>query len=81
MALDGKYGRVTLENGTVGEEEPVVVFRAQDKLLLPLMHEYRRLCEEAGSPARHLDQIDASCRQIEAWQQGGFTQVPQSDPH
>lgn len=33
MAVDRKYGRVTLERGTIGEDEPVVVFRAQDKML------------------------------------------------
>lgn len=33
MAVDGKYGRVTLEHGDIGEDEQVVVFRAQDSLL------------------------------------------------
>lgn len=33
MAIDLKYGRVTLENADIGEDEPVVVFRARDALL------------------------------------------------
>ena len=30
MGIDAKYGRVTTERGDIGEDEPVVVFRAQD---------------------------------------------------
>jgi hypothetical protein len=37
MAVDKKYGRVTLENGSIGEDEPVVVFRAQDVVLPRLL--------------------------------------------
>jgi hypothetical protein len=29
VAVDRKYGRVTTERGTIGEDEPVIVFRAQ----------------------------------------------------
>ncbi|MFI6304299.1 hypothetical protein ACIBCH_20710 [Amycolatopsis thailandensis] len=78
MAIDLKYGRVTLEHGTIGEDEPVVVFRAQDVLLPALLDEYRRLCAEAGSPANHLDGIDAATRAVIQWQQNHHTQVPQS---
>lgn len=78
--LDSKYGRVTLEKGEFPEDEPVFVLRAKDKMLVPLLHEYRRLCEEAGSPARHLNNIDAACRQVEEWQAKNYTQIPQSAP-
>lgn len=78
MPIDGKYGRVQLERGTVGEDEPVFVFRAQDETLPELLLMYAELCERNGSPQRHLDAIDRSRDGIVAWQQSNFTQTPQS---
>lgn len=80
MAIDGKYGRVTLENSTIGEDEPVVVFRAQDRLLPDLLKVYRILCRTAGSPDRHLDLIHESTMKIRAWQADNFTKTPTSTP-
>lgn len=79
MAIDGKYGRVTLENSTIGEDEPVVVFRAQDKLLPRVLDIYRFLCEIAGSPQHHLDLIAESAAKVRGWQQENRTQTPRSD--
>lgn len=79
MGIDGKYGRVTTERGTIGDDEPVVVFRAQDKMLPKLMEIYRFLCEIAGSPEVHLKLITESTETIKAWQQENHTQVPRSD--
>lgn len=80
MGIDGKYGRVTLERGTIGDDEPVVVFRAQDRLLPKLLKIYRIMCELAGSPQRHLDLIHESAMTIKTWQADHFTQTPQSKP-
>lgn len=78
MAIDLKYGRVTLERGTIGDDEPVVVFRAQDKLLPKLLKVYKVLCDIAGSPVRHLDAIHDAAMAVKAWQENNYTQVPQS---
>jgi hypothetical protein len=78
MADDLKYGRVTLERGDIGEDEPVVVFRAQDKLVPFLLRFYRQLCMDHGSPERHLGGIEAAREQVETWQRDHYTQVPQS---
>jgi hypothetical protein len=78
MAIDNKYGRVQLERGTIGEDEPVVVFRAQDRTLPWLLKVYRARCAEIGSPDRHLARIDDAAKRIAAWQGENFTQVPQS---
>jgi hypothetical protein len=45
MGFDLKYGQVTLENHpeSMGEDEPVIVFRAQDKLVVPLLARYENL--------------------------------------
>lgn len=79
MAYDLKYGRVTLERATIGEDEPVVVFRARDALLPELLSHYRELCEAAGSPAHHLALLERSQAAVQAWQARHPTQVPRSD--
>lgn len=79
MGIDNKYGRVTLERGTVGEDEPVIVFRAQDKLLPKVLAIYRFLCEIGGSPQVHLNLISATEKQVLDWQHRNHTQVPRSD--
>jgi hypothetical protein len=78
MACDRKYGRVELECGDIGEDEPAFVFRAQDQVTPWLLVEYEDLCRRAGSPQRHLDGIAAAREQIVAWQAEHHTQVPQS---
>jgi len=68
VGFDGKYGRVTTEHGDIPDDEPVIVFRARDKLTVKLLDAYLELCEEAGSPARHLGLIINSQRRFARWQ-------------
>jgi hypothetical protein len=79
MAHDLKYGKVTTERGDIGENEPVIVFRAQDVLLPKLLAYYHLFCLRAGSPRRHLDLILDSRETVEAWQEVHHTQIPRSD--
>lgn len=79
MAIDNKYGRVTLERGTIGEDEPVVVFRAQDRTLVKLLKVYKIFCEFAGSPQRHLDAINEATKKVLVWQLANPTKTPSSD--
>lgn len=78
MAIDMKYGRVTLQYGSVPDDEPVVVFRARDALLPELLAFYALFCTRAGSPRGHLDLINDRREQIEAWQRNHETQIPRS---
>lgn len=78
MAIDNKYGQVFVPNSTIAEDEPVVVFRAQDATLPMLMTIYEQLCAQSGSPEKHLKLIRESRSVIEAWQAEHFTQIPQS---
>jgi hypothetical protein len=75
MAIDHKYGRVQLEHSTIGEDEPVIVFRAQDKLLVPLLDAYAKLCREEGSPDHHLDLIATTKGIVQEWQHKHADQV------
>lgn len=79
MAIDRKYGRVTIERGNIGEDEPVVVFRAQDGLLCKVLAYYHLFCLKAGSPRRHLDAILDARDAVAAWQDENPTKVPSSD--
>jgi hypothetical protein len=79
MAIDTKYGRVTLEHGNVGEDEPVVVFRAKDKLLPKVLMYYHLFCMKAGSPKRHLDIIWDTLQKVYAWQDENETKTPDSE--
>lgn len=78
MAQDTKYGRITCERGNIGEDEPVVIFRAQDATLPDLLDAYRAICVAAGSPTKHLASIDAAKAEVMAWQKDHPTQIPQS---
>jgi hypothetical protein len=79
MAIDSKYGRVTLEQGNIGEDEPVVVFRAQDGLLPKVLAYYHLFCVNAGSPRHHLDLIMDARERVILWQLDHKTKVPSSD--
>lgn len=81
MGFDGKYGRVTTEFGDIPDTEPVLVFRAQDKLLPSVLAEYYELAERAGSPGKHLDLIMDARDRVIAWQAENFTKVPNSERH
>ncbi len=48
MTLSGKYGKVAIPN--VGEDEPVFILRAQDKLAGSAIEMYRTLAASHGSP-------------------------------
>lgn len=78
MAIDPKYGRVTLEDGTIGYDEPVVVFRAQDGLLPAVIRMYRELCIAADVPSPHIVELGNTLEQILEWQQDHFTKMPES---
>jgi hypothetical protein len=80
MPIDRKYGRVALEHGAhIPDDEPVVVFRANDKLLPKVLAYYRLFCWKAGSPSRHLRLIDGSLEAVERYQQEHAPVVPTSE--
>lgn len=80
MAIDNKYGRVTTEFGTIGEDEPVVVFRATDVLLPDVLSYYLYKCADRGSPKKHLDLIRDTEGVVGEWQKlnPSKVHVPQS---
>ena len=47
MAVSGKYGKVSIPE--LGEDEPVFILRAQDKLAVPAIEMYKALASSHGS--------------------------------
>ncbi len=79
MARDRKYGAVTTEFGDFPhQDEPVVLFRAKDKLLIPTLQIYSVLCTVDGSPQKHIDLITATIDDVGYWQRAWPGQTPQS---
>lgn len=74
MAIEYKYGKVTTERGNIPDDEPVVVFRAQDRMLPMVMRHYKELCATHKSPQGHLDRIEDTWRKILEWQAAHPTQ-------
>ncbi len=75
MGIDTKYGKVTMEYGEIGEDEPVIVFRAQDGTVPDLLKVYKKLCRAAGSPEHHLDLIEKTRSTFLNWQAHHSNQV------
>jgi len=48
MAISGKYGKINIPK--IGEEEPVFILRAQDRLAEPTIEIYRILAASHNSP-------------------------------
>lgn len=79
MGYDRKYGKVTTEHGNIPDDEPVIVFRARDKMVPAMLRFYMEMCEANGSPARHIDLVQGASRQIVQWQLDHKDQVRQPD--
>lgn len=80
MGYDNKYGKVTTEFGTIGEDEPVVVFRARDLFLPETLTFYHHRCWQGKSPDKHLKLIQDTMDKVDDWQNANLdkVQVPQS---
>jgi hypothetical protein len=79
VGYDGKYGKVTTEHGDIPDDEPVIVFRARDKMVAPMLKFYLELCATNSSPPRHLSLIQRAAAEIARWQSEHPDQVRQPD--
>lgn len=80
MGFDGKYGQVTTEHGDIPDDEPVIVFRARDVNTRAVLAHYLKLCDEGGSPVRHLRLVSETLARFVRWQENnqGKVRVPDS---
>ena len=70
--IDGKYqtsGVITKLDGTpVPDDEPLILFRAQDRLLPELLDLYVQLRQQAGSSAEGIAALQKHVDKIKRWQ-------------
>jgi hypothetical protein len=76
MGFDLKYGRVTTERGSIGWDEPVIIFRAQDRFMLKVLKFYRWLIEIGTGSTIMLDLLDRQANNVKAWQVTHDTKIP-----
>lgn len=76
MAYAGKYGNVTTEHGLIPGDEPVVIFRAQDRLTGLVLEYYRLLCYDAECDATHMQGIADAQVRFREWQARNYTKTP-----
>lgn len=74
--LDSKYGHVITELGFIPAEEPVVVFRGQDRLTPYVLEGYDALCRAAGASDDHLQDIAEALDAVIEWQSQNLTKTP-----
>ena len=82
MGIDGKYGHVEFPDHdwvTIGEDEPVIVFRAQDNHATEVIKFYRKLCVSSEAPQHHLDLIDRTLKTFKDWKQDNTVKDPDSN--
>jgi hypothetical protein len=63
MALSGKYGKLGIPR--IGEEEPVFILRAQDKLAEPAIEMYRLLTASHGR--KIADAVEEEAERFRKW--------------
>lgn len=75
MGYDGKYGRVATEHGDIPDDEPVIVFRARDAHTPGVLAHYLKMCDQEGSPYRHLRLVAETLTRFIRWQEDNPDQV------
>lgn len=70
--IDPKYqtsGTITKKDGTpIPEDEPLILFRSQDRLLPQMLDYYVGLREKAGSSAAGIQALQKHIDAIKKWQ-------------
>jgi hypothetical protein len=70
MAISKKYGKITI--GKIGDEEPVFILRAQDKLAEPAIRMYKVLAASHGLSLAN--DLETSIDEFRKW--GGKKKMP-----
>jgi len=64
MAVSTKYGKIDIPK--IGDDEPVFILRAQDKLAEASLENYKSLAASQGSPV--IDTLDKEISAFKNWQ-------------
>ncbi len=66
MGFDGKYGKIRTEKGSIPEDEPIFLLRAQDIFAGFIVRMYSELRRSAGDE-KAAEQCEGLARVMEAW--------------
>ena len=80
MTIDRKYIFTAVNpcNGHFYTQENALVLTAKDAAVLPALRTYRRVCEEIGCSATHLESLDLLIERIRAFQEQEY-RIPDTD--
>jgi hypothetical protein len=70
MAISGKYGKIDIPR--IGEDEPVLIIRAQDQLAAAAVELYCILATSHGAPV--VDSLQDEIENLSSW--GGIKKIP-----
>lgn len=81
--IDSKYktsGDITKLDGTpIPPDEPLILFRAKDKLVPELLEHYLEQCRTAGSPPQQISTLQQRIDTIKQWQMANPEKVKVPD--
>lgn len=67
---------VKYDGTKIPDDEPLFLFRSQDKLTLQVLEFYRQLRVAAGDTDEKLARLDEQIKDIATWQKTHFTRMP-----
>jgi len=78
--IDTKYridGTIIKNDGTpIPDDEPLFLFRAQDKLLPEVLSFYKKLRIKHGASEETIKKMDEQTKRIIEWQKNHYTKLP-----
>lgn len=74
MGRDQKYGQVETEHGSIPDDEPVFLLRAQDKCAVPTMVAYYSSALKEGATTEFCDDVVQALNRFNEWK--GHRKVP-----
>lgn len=81
--IDGKYktdSDITKLDGTpIPGDEPIILFRAQDKLTPQMLEVYKKLCLDAGCQPGQIESLDPMIEKFKKWQVANSDKVKLPD--
>jgi hypothetical protein len=76
FSVDGDKIVKTATGEVVPETEPLILFRARDRLALPMLEYYRKLCFQDGANDYQLESMDHMIAKFEKYAEENPTKQP-----
>lgn len=67
---------VIVKAGTTEVVDDWIIFRAQDRAVVPMLRQYFKICSRLGSPQEHLEGIKLMINRVQAYQEHTKAKVP-----